>query len=181
MCLARASDPRCGFLVTVYDLIWPEGGLCELEKERSPVRFYCEAVEESLGSYSCPSINWLMRNSFMWKTEWITHRRYTHTYMHINTHIKTLTGIQVHPLEVNGVWLSVLTNRWWIGHSYAHMYSHTHIHKYTHLRWWIELPCCVDLYQSRDIKLNWQTGSRTTPTLHSAALGRLSVHVCVVV
>ena len=32
MCLARASDPHCGFLDTVYDLIWPEGGLCEPEE-----------------------------------------------------------------------------------------------------------------------------------------------------
>lgn len=48
MCFAQASDPRCGFLVTVYDLIWPEGGLCELEEERSPVRFYREGVEDSL-------------------------------------------------------------------------------------------------------------------------------------
>lgn len=99
MCLAQASDPHCGFLVTVYDLIWPEGGLCELEEERSPMRFYCKGVEESRGSYSCPSINWLMRNSFMWKTEWITHthtrHRYTlacktcackHTYAHTHTH-----------------------------------------------------------------------------------------------
>lgn len=51
MYLAEASDPYCGFLVAVFDLIWPEGGLCELEKESSPVRFYCGGVEESLGSY----------------------------------------------------------------------------------------------------------------------------------
>lgn len=57
MCLALAGDPRCGLLVTVYDLIWPEGGLCELEEEGSPGRFYFEGVDASLGSCSCPSIN----------------------------------------------------------------------------------------------------------------------------
>ena len=63
----------------------------------------------------------------------------------------------------------------------AHKQTHTETqkHTHTHLRWWSELPCCVDLYQSRDIKLNWQTGGRTTPTLQSAALCWLSVHVYV--
>lgn len=28
---------RCGFFLSVYDLIWPEGGLCELEEEKKPV------------------------------------------------------------------------------------------------------------------------------------------------
>lgn len=31
------GPPRCGCFVTVHDLIWPEGGLCELEEERKPV------------------------------------------------------------------------------------------------------------------------------------------------
>lgn len=31
----QARGSQCGFLVTVHDLIWPEGGLCELEEERS--------------------------------------------------------------------------------------------------------------------------------------------------
>lgn len=58
ICLAQSTDSRCGFLVTVlYDLIWSEGGLCELEEGSSLMRFYCEGVEESCGSYSCPYRN----------------------------------------------------------------------------------------------------------------------------
>lgn len=44
------SGSLCGFSVTVYDPIWPEGGLCELEEERSPWRTQPVGGENGLGS-----------------------------------------------------------------------------------------------------------------------------------
>lgn len=128
----------------LYDLIWPEGGLCELEEGSSLMRFYCGRVEESRGSYSCPSMNWLMRNSFMWKTEWVTRFGYTLTHtqrMHISARMKihahALTSVQVHEaLYVN-----------------KQVADQTLISTHTLFRWRSELPCCVDLCKSRGIKL----------------------------
>lgn len=125
MCLAQAAHPYCGFLVTLYDLIWPEGGLCEPKGERSPVRFYFVGVEASFGSCCCPSINWLMRNSFMWKTKWITLNSYilacrTLTWKHTEASKYTLW-------KWMGGWLAVLTNRWWIGPSYPHTHALTQV------------------------------------------------------
>lgn len=63
--------------------------------------------------------------------------------------------------------------------AYTHIYMYIHKHTHTCLRWWSELPCCADLYQSRDIKLSWQNGSCTSPTLQSADSHRVREHVCV--
>lgn len=46
----QTGGSRCGFFVTVYDLIWPEGGLCELEEERSLWRTQSVGGEKGLGS-----------------------------------------------------------------------------------------------------------------------------------
>lgn len=45
----QSGGSRCGFFVTVYDLIWPEGGLCELEEERSLWRTQSVGGEKGLG------------------------------------------------------------------------------------------------------------------------------------
>lgn len=39
---------QSGFFVTVHDLIWPEGGLCELEEERSLWRTQSVGGEKAL-------------------------------------------------------------------------------------------------------------------------------------
>lgn len=114
-------------------------------------------------------------------------RGYTLTCMtcackHTNKMLATSnTNIQVHLLGVDGVWLCTAANRWWSRHSYSCIHTHICIYINTHtcLRWWSELPCCADLYQSRDIKLSWQNGSCTSPTLQSADSHRVREHVCV--
>lgn len=84
----------------------------------------------------------------------------------------------MHPLEVDGS-LARGADKQVVDWTFIPTQARTHArpHAHTH-RWWSELPCCVDLYQSRDIKLNWHTGRCTTPTLQSAASGRLSAYVC---
>lgn len=44
----EAGGSQCGVFVTVHDLIWPEGGLCELEEERSLWRTRSVGGEKAL-------------------------------------------------------------------------------------------------------------------------------------
>ena len=63
-------------------------------------------------------------------------------------------------------------------HLPTHARTHARTHTRTHaLEGWCELPRCVDLYQSPAIKLNWQTGTCTSPALQPVLL--CSLNTCI--
>lgn len=120
----------------------------------------------TLRSRSHPFMNWYMENISRWKTANANHA--------VIFFFSVTSASTCSVWKLMGTWLTGLTNRWWIGLSHSCMCTYRRTCTHTH-RWWNELPCWVDLYQSRDMKLNCQTKSCTpTPT---SALCRLCIFV----
>lgn len=112
-----------------------------------------------------------MRNSFAWKAQWTARRR----YIPLCRTFCTLThgSIKAHPPEVEGS-LACSADKQVVDKPC--MCPHTRTYTHT-LGWWCELPRCVDLYQSPAIKLNWQTGTCTSPALQPVLV--CSLNTCI--
>lgn len=142
--------------------MWAEGG-----KKPSEVLFCGSGSELWL---MLLSLHTLINEEQLHVENRMNHTKQLHTCMQ-NAYTETHRSIKVHPLEMDGR-LACSANKQVVDWTFVP--THIHLH-----RWWSELPCCEDSYQSWDIKLNWQTGSCTVPTLQSAALCRVSAHVSV--
>lgn len=132
--------PRPVILVVVFLLLcmtWSgqKVGYVSWRRKEAQWGFIVKEWRTAFASYSCPSINWLMRNSFMWKTEWIAHQRYR-TCSCKHTHGNTCARARKHPIALVGSgWsLALCANKQVVDWTFipADIHTHTHIHKHTH-------------------------------------------------